>query len=141
MITGETMFDPLLEACSSFLPAWQAHLAEYADLHAEGHAMHYLALADLARHLIGLKADGRTEAFPEIFAVVERWHIEGDHYVREAATVGLLEDLQNTNLHERGTQPDDFVPWLQPVSLRWWRKVEAFWEEGILLSEDDVQAG
>ena len=29
--------------------------------------------------------------------VIERWHLEGDDYVREAATVGLLEDLQNTN--------------------------------------------
>jgi len=30
-----------------------------------------------------------------VFKVVERLHLEGDHFVKEAATIGLLEDIQN----------------------------------------------
>ena len=50
-------------------------------------------------------------------------HVVGDDYVRELATIGFLEDLQIANLHHDGTQPDDFVPNLKPVSLWWWEEV------------------
>jgi hypothetical protein len=66
---------------------------------------------------------------------VEQWHVSGDTYVKEAATVGLLEDLQNTNLHE-GTDPDAFRKFLGPESERWWSKVVRFWSEGRLLTDD-----
>jgi hypothetical protein len=70
-----------------------------------------------------------------VFAVVERWHVEGDSYVREAATIGLLEDLQNENLHS-STVPKDFEVFLGPESLKWWRKVERLWAEGEIVSDD-----
>jgi hypothetical protein len=92
-------------------------------------------LADLAHHLIGQLEAGATNRFEAVFDVVERWHVEGDDYVREAATVGLLEDLQNASLHT-ATSPDDFVPWLRPETRRWWQKVDAFWSEGKLIADD-----
>ena len=68
-----------------------------------------------------------------VFGVLERLIIEGDSYVREAAIVGLIEDLQNTNLHS-GTTPEQYLPFLLPKTNHWWKKVEAFWAEGRLLT-------
>ena len=75
---------------------------------------------------------GKTETFPIIFKVVEQWHIEGDEYVREAATVGFLEDLQNKNIHVN-SEPEDFRRFLGPESKKWWDKLYGFWERGELL--------
>src|SRR4051812_36969335 len=123
LITRENMFEPLLRADQSFAPRWSAFVEEWQD---ERELPQYLALASLARHLIGQLKAGHTETFPAVFHVVEQWHVQGDAYVREAASLGLLEDLQNTGLHE-GTEPADFEPWLRPVSKHWWDKVDRFW--------------
>lgn len=55
--------------------------------------------------------------------------------MREAATVGLLEDLQNENLHV-STAAKDFEAFLQPESLKWWGEVERFWNRGEIISDD-----
>ena len=128
------MFDPLLAVDPGFEPTWRAFVAEWRE-EGEGELPIYLALADLARHLVGKLEKQDTATFGAVFAVVEDWHLRGDAYVREAAAIGLLEDLQNTNLH-RGTQPSDFIPWLRPESRRWWDKVERFWSDGVLIRND-----
>src|SRR5687767_14704971 len=91
-IPRAAMFDPLLDADPSFLPHWRAFLAEYCD---EPDLPLYLALSPLAEHLIERLGRGDTKGFNDIFDVVERWHVDGDAYVREAATIGLLESIQN----------------------------------------------
>ena len=77
----------LLAACPSFEDRWQEHLdwweGEEAGL--------YNDLARFAHHLVELEKQGTTREFAEVFHVVERLHVEGDHYVKEAATIGLLE--------------------------------------------------
>jgi hypothetical protein len=120
------MFEPLLRADPSFHGKWQTFQEEYRS---DDELPLYLALSELARHLIEDLETGNTHRFDAVFNVVERWHIEGDPYVKEAATVGLLEDLQNGHLH-RKTLPDDFLPWLQPETLVWWTKVHDFWDKG-----------
>jgi hypothetical protein len=87
----------------------------------------YLALAEFARHLIGMLERSETATFPAIFLAVERLQVEGEHYVREAAIVGLLEDLQNLNLHEHGTEPEQFRPFLGPESAVAWDELYRFW--------------
>ena len=52
--------------------------------------------------------------------------IEGDAHAREAATIGLLEGLQNVAGH-RGLDPDAFVPYFRPESARWWAELNGFW--------------
>jgi hypothetical protein len=132
MIVRENMFELLLEADPTFFDDWNTFVREWAD---QPPLPLYLALADLARHLVGKLETGDTTKFPEIFRVVERWHVEGEHYVREAATIGLLEALQNMNFHQ-GTAPEDFLPWLGPETLRFWKKVDDFWRYGILIRDD-----
>jgi len=70
-----------------------------------------------------------------IFQAVEDWHINGDPYVREAASIGLLEDLQNTNVVGDNV-PAKVLRYLGPESMRWWRKVLDFWEHGTAIRDD-----
>lgn len=133
MIAKNDMIVVLLDACPSFAPQWRAFVEEWRE---EASDMpYYLALADFARHLIGMFERGEMANLRAVFAVVERLHVEGDHYVREAATVGLLEDLQNLNLH-KNTHPEQFRQFLSPVSEKWWDKLYRFWEHGELLTDD-----
>ena len=132
MITRNEMFEPMLEACPSFGPRWQAFCSEWER---EADLPQYLALAELARHLIAMLESGQTAQLEAVFGVVEQWHLEGDSYVKEAATIGLLESLQNQSLHNT-TSPDDFLRFLRPESRLWWDKVIAFWEDGKLIVDD-----
>ena len=132
LITKSKMMPMMLEACPSFEGKWAEFLHYWRD---EADPPLYIALSALARHLIGMLARQDVTSFPQIFAVVERWHLEGDPYVTEAATVGLLEDLQNTGLHHV-TNPEQFRPYLLPESARWWDKLCGFWERGEILPDD-----
>lgn len=119
------MLPGVLEVCPSFSGQWLEFLEEWE---AEGEELPlYLALGELARHLIEMLERGETDALRQVFGVVERWHLEGAPYVKEAATVGLLEDLQNESLHH-STKPEQFRPLLGPESTRWWDELYAFWE-------------
>ncbi len=133
MITRDEMFLPILRATPSFSQKWDAFLEEWKD-EDDGYP-YYLALADLARHMIGVLSSGKTDEIRSIFSVVEQLILEGDPYVREAAIIGLLEDLQNGNLHQT-TQPKDFIPFLPPESRFWWEKVDTFWKTGALIIDD-----
>ena len=120
------MLERLLQVDPSFHGAWEKFREGWRD---GGEQPLYLALSELALHLIRNLEAGETDRFGGIFGVVERWIIEGNPYVRDAAIVGLLEDLQNKSLHHT-TNPDDFKRWLQPQSSIWWTKVDAFWADG-----------
>ncbi|HEV7689882.1 MAG TPA: hypothetical protein VGO52_03625 [Hyphomonadaceae bacterium] len=129
----ETMMAPLLDACPSFWPAWQSFLDDWG---AERDMPMYIALGDLAVHLLGLLAFGKTSEFDTVFEVVERWHVDGDAYVREAATIGLLEGIQNVTLNRDPDRLPEFVQWLRPVTRKWWFKLIAYWDGRGTLSED-----
>ncbi|CAG0935429.1 hypothetical protein TFLX_04269 [Thermoflexales bacterium] len=123
----------LIEASPGFAEKWAEFQAEWAD---EPPLPYYLVLADFARHMCGLLSAGDEQTLKRIFAVIERLLIKGSAYVKEAATIGLLEDLQNTNLHLPDTTPEQFERFLLPESARWWKKVRAFWEEGKIITND-----
>jgi hypothetical protein len=132
VISKDEMMDGMLQACPSFRPDWDAFLEEWRS---DADKPLYLALGALARHLIAMLATEDTAGLVAAFEAVERWHLEGDAFVREAATVGLLEDLQNDGLHQ-STSPADLERFLLPESLKWWRKVDRFWRNGELVMDD-----
>lgn len=125
------MFQPILEVSDGFRPIWNEFLEEWKD---DDELPQYLALGDLARYISSLISESKDEEIKKIFAVIERWHLEGDLYVKEAATVGILEDLQNTNLVGEGV-PEKIEFYLLPESKKWWLKVYEFWEKGKIISE------
>jgi hypothetical protein len=123
------MFEPLLEVYPAFAPDWQQFSDDYAD---EDQLPSYVALGELAHHLIERIERGETTGIAEVFSVVERWHVEGDHYVREAASVGLLEGLQNilggnARKKDAGSINAQIEKWLGSESIRWWNKLDRFW--------------
>ena len=134
MIDRETMFEPLLEAQPGIRGLWEALVAEWPDLPASERP-NYMLLGDIAIECSKMLADGRESDVAAVFAVAERWIVEGDEYVKNAAIVGFLEDAQNENLH-RGTKPADFIRFLGPESLFWWKKVDGFWNRRELIVDD-----
>jgi hypothetical protein len=130
-ITKLTMFPPMLAADPSFLSEWEEFLNEWGE---DPNPPLYIALGSLALHLLDRVERGDVIGFDTVFSVVEQWHIDGDAYVREAATIGLLEGLQN-RWHDRqscrrtGDPPMPSIePWLLPVSKEWWDRLIRFWD-------------
>jgi hypothetical protein len=120
MITKDEMMAVLLADCPSFEPSWRAFLQEWQN---EPVVLPiYVALGDFARHLISMLALGDTKTFSNIFQAIERLHVEGDAWVKEAATIGVLEGLQNAD------QPELFRRYLGTESEKWWDKLNRFWD-------------
>jgi hypothetical protein len=86
----------------------------------------YVALGDFARHLLELYQRKETVSFSAVCAVIERLYVEGDHGVQEAATIGLLEGIQNV-WGNNNVDPELFASYLLPESRKWWDELNAFW--------------
>ena len=127
MITKEQVMPLLLVACPSFSKRWEEHLAFYQD---QDEQLLYIDLGEFARHLVELHKAHRVEEFPAVFQAVESLHLEGDHFVKEAATIGLLEGIQNI-AGNMGIDPEEFLPYLNAQSLKWWRQLNDFWNAKI----------
>jgi hypothetical protein len=133
VIEKDEMMAPMLVACPSFKEHWEQFLTEWVDnpiLYqdgGDGSLPDYLALSDLANHLIAKLETGDTKELGEVFGVVEDWIVRGSHYVSEAAVVGLLEDLTN-DARYRKKKVTDFVPWMGPATRKWLPEVIDFWE-------------
>ena len=127
------MFEPMLEAHPEFSELWDEFVKEWSS-EPEG-LPHYVLISDVVRECSKILASGQKYRIRKVLSVVERWLLEGDPYVREAATVGFIEDLQNGNLHE-GTTPEDFVEFLGPECSFWWKKVERFFSHGEPILDD-----
>jgi hypothetical protein len=125
MITKEQVMPLLLNACPSFSKRWEEHRAFYED-----EELLYVDLGEFAHHLVELLKANHTEEFPTVFEIIERLHLEGDHYVKEAATIGMLESIQNV-AGNSGVEPDEFVEYLKPQSVKWWRQLNDFWNAKI----------
>jgi hypothetical protein len=122
MIAREEVMPLLLAACPSFAEPWAAYRASAA--YEEG--LLYLDLAELVHHVVELERRGQGDELPALFAVVERLHLEGDDFVREAATIGFLECVQN-NAGHAALDEERFRRYLQPESARWWDELDRFW--------------
>lgn len=121
-IRREEIMPLLIEACPSYSERWSAYVSEpeFDD------ELTYVHLGDFARHLVELLQSGQTCEFSGVFSVIERLHVEGDSYTKEAATVGALESLQNV-AGNSGIDPNNFEPFLEAVSRHWWRHLNDFW--------------
>ena len=123
--------EPLLVADPTFRGTWEALVSEYDD---DPKPPIYIGLGDFAQHIISRQERGDTQGFDDVFAVIERWHVEGDRFVSNAATVGFLESLQNwLGGNDRGeglggVRAADFEPYLGAVSRTWWEKLYCFWD-------------
>ena len=132
MYTKDNMIPALLVVSPSFTPIWNKFINDWKD-DAEGLPL-YLIFGDLACYIENKITLQNHKELERIFSIVEQWHIKGDSYVKEAATVGLLETLQNTNVVKKES-PKIIEKYLLPKSLEQWKKVYEFWEKGVLISQ------
>lgn len=121
MITKEQVMPLLLDACPSFTDKWREHQAYWEDEN-----LLYVGLGEFARHIIELHKSNQIGEFSAIFEVIEKLHLEGDDYVKNALTIGLLEGIQNNAEHSE-LSPKEFVQYLQPESAKWWQQLNCFW--------------
>jgi len=56
---------------------------------------------------------------PALSRVTEQLHLDGDDYVKEAATIGLLEGIQNDG-GDRHVSTEELEAALGVEALRWW---------------------
>ena len=107
----------ILKACLSFQDTWDKSIDK---------ELLYVVMGDLARHLLSLFRRGVTDEFEPICEVIEHFHTDGDVFVRELATIGLLEGIQN-NWANNDQDPEVFVEFLLPESRKWWGELNDFW--------------
>jgi hypothetical protein len=122
MITQEQVMPLLLEACPSFTEKWE----ECSSVSGEEQLL-YLDLAEFARHLVEMHSTNQTGEFSAVFGTVEGFHLEGNDFVKEATVIKLLEGIQQIAEHS-GIDPQEFVPYLRPNSIKWWQQLNDFWE-------------
>jgi hypothetical protein len=105
-------------------PELASMLVEHdADLASGG--LPYIEMAAVARFLAEKVRSGDVEHFESFFETVERCLDEGSDEAVGLVMVGLLEDLQNSNITELDSNV--WVPYLKPTSRRAWQAVEDFW--------------
>jgi hypothetical protein len=120
--------DVILEACPSFRDEWIAS-DDKESLH--------VVMGDLARHLLALFLTNSESELFRVGAAIERLHLHGDDQVKELATIGLLESIQN-NWSHTDVDPEAFVRYLPPESAKWWRSLERFWRGEIPFVGQDI---
>lgn len=92
MIVRDEVMPRLLAASPSFAAKWAAYRAEPS--YEPG--LLYVDLGEFARHLLDLHRHGHFAELAAAFVEIERLHVEGDDFVREAATIGLLDGNRTT---------------------------------------------
>lgn len=110
----------LIEACPSFAGHWREHFEEH------GSELLYVAAGSFAQHLFVLHQAKDISCFSAVAAAIERLHIEGSPWVKEFATIGVLEGIQNSWAHGN-VDPESFFQLLGPESQRWWQSLNKFW--------------
>ncbi|MBK1614719.1 hypothetical protein CKO44_14690 [Rubrivivax gelatinosus] len=120
MIQQTEVMSLLLKACPGFSEAWAEHLREH------GNDLLYVAAGSFARHLLSLHESGQLSLLPAAGEAIEQLHVNGSPWVKEFATIGLLEGIQNVWSH-CNADPEFFRQFLGPESQRWWVGLNKFW--------------
>lgn len=123
MISKSQMMELLIAASPAFESYWQQFLDDWRG---DAELPLYVALGQYARHLIELHKQRTVESLTRAFNAIERLHYEGDDYVREAATIGILEPLQNLISRDEA-RAEDVLPYLGAVTRRQWDSLKRFW--------------
>jgi hypothetical protein len=129
MITKDTIRDFINNSCPTFREKWNE--SDNADLH-------YVVMGDLARHLLDLYSNGKHSELKLFGLAIEEMHVNGDNYVREFASIGILETVQNVWDNEQ-VDSKLFRQFLGPISLKWWNSINRFWTGEIKYVGEDIK--
>lgn len=87
----------------------------------------YVWLGTFARFVVELVRRSDLAQLRAIADTIELLHVHGDAFVREAATAGLLESVQNQAGWEQ-VSTDPLTSLYGPETMRWWDSLETFWK-------------
>lgn len=124
MIEKEQILDRLLIAFPSYKRRYEKYIKENYEIGEE--RLLYVDICDFIEHVIECYQSKKTDEFDELFEVIEQLHINGDLYVKEFATIGILETFQN-QLPDKNIEYSEFERLLKPESKRWWNHLNDFW--------------
>ncbi len=122
MIDRNEMMETIVNASPELTHDFSEFVSEWSD---DLETPYYLFLADYSRYLVSLLESEARQQLSSAFDAIESLYRDGDDYVENAVTVGIFESLQNKSLH-RSTSPDQFVEYLQPLSLKNWHELTAY---------------
>lgn len=129
----DQMMPLMLAACPSFQEHWDTFYKEDVVEQSKGDQQLpetlplYLAVHDLAHHLIRRLESGHTTEFDSVFKVVEKWIVEGSESVRAVAIQGFLEDLLLPHFYFI-SRPTELLRWVGPRTYKWWVESTGFWD-------------
>ncbi|OWA37705.1 hypothetical protein B9G55_06565 [Saccharibacillus sp. O16] len=125
MITKEQIPEMLLLA----LPSYKSRYKSYteANYEADEERLIYVDAGDFVEYMLDCYEDNQTDEFAGLFAVIEQLHTNGADDVREFATVGILETIQNKST-DRNIDYYELESWLLPESKKWWDYLIDYWE-------------
>jgi hypothetical protein len=124
MIISNEVIPLFLGACPSFQIPWTEYFQQNREN--SGDCNLYSDIAVLAQYIINLALSDKTEELQHTFDVIERVLENGDEYVQEAITLGLLEEIQNL-AQENGLLLNQFETYLKSESKRRWDLLITFW--------------
>lgn len=124
MIQKEQVMDMILNSYPSYKVRYSNYLKENYE-HGEERLL-YVDIFDLINHLIERYQKKYLEELEKLFDCIEELHLNGDDYVKEWATIGFLEDLQNKLLQEN-IEFKEFEIYLRSESRIWWNHLLDFW--------------
>lgn len=121
-----------LAACPSLEQAWPEERQRWHSTPsvstADDEPGIYYDLGVLAHHLVWLLETDETAEFPSVFAVVERFLVDGEAVIRYPVQVGLLEDLGNIASGQRGWPfAARFREWFGPATNVAWDELHEMW--------------
>jgi hypothetical protein len=113
--------ETIVATVPGFQTTWERFLSEWAD---EASLPWYIAMSELAHHVVESYARGTTAEFPKLFSAVERLLQGSDPELQGLISIGLFEDIQSIASH-RTFGFGVFREWLGPASVVTWDEVDA----------------
>jgi len=136
-IVQETLVDLLLSSLPELNSIWTKFTKEWEDepdTKSEGFPI-YLFLNQIASYVI---MNHNQIDWCRFSDSIEYALTEGDDYVIDACSVGLLEDMQNKCLRQ-SVSFDEIEKHLRPKSKTMWNQVNEFWQNGTLIKNDALK--
>jgi len=116
------MMPIILEKFPAFGPIWKKHL----ELWKGEEAGIYNDIAEFANFVVDACERRESESVTAAFSLIEEFLVEGDEEVRNAASIGFLEDVRNISAWRR-FGPEPFIQRLGPQSKVAWAAIEEIW--------------
>ncbi len=123
MSTVREAMESIIATAPDFGPDWERFQSEWVGEEFPW----YLAMGELAHHIVNAYESERRGQFTAFFSAVESVLGRADPEVENLVAVGLFEDIQNIASHRSfGAEP--FRDWLGPRSLALWEQIELGWQ-------------